>query len=391
MMKEPAVILKKDKDKPIRNRHHWIFSGAVKSLPAFEDGAILPVRSDSGDVLGHAYFNVKSSIIGRMLSFDETAPLEAVEKNIDQALALRKTLLGEKTNACRLINAEGDNLPGLIVDRYDDVLVIQIATLGMEKLKPLVLGFLIKKISPRSIYERSNLPTRREEGLADFEGHLFGERVETVEINEDGVRFLVEILGSQKTGFFLDLREMRRLVKSLAEGRQVLNCFCYTGAFSIAALAGNAAKVDSVDSSERAIELARRNVDLNGFSKEANGFFVEDIFEFFRRKEDRPHDFIILDPPAFAKKKTDVVQACRGYKDINRLAMGKILPRGLLLTFSCSYFVNESLFQKVIFQAAAETRRKVRLLQRHHLAYDHPINIFHPESDYLKGLLLYVE
>ena len=390
-MKEPAVILKKDKDKPIRNRHHWIFSGAVGSLPAFEDGAILPVRSDSGDLLGYAYFNVKSSIIGRMLSFDKTAPLEAVEKNIDEALALRKMLLFEKTNACRLINAEGDNLPGLIVDRYDDILVIQIATLGMEKLKPLILSSLIKKISPRSIYERSNLPTRREEGLTDFEGHLYGDRVETVEIKEDGVRFLVEILGSQKTGFFLDLREMRQLVKSLAEGRTVLNCFCYTGAFSIAALAGNAAKVDSVDSSERAIELARRNFELNGFSEKANRFFVEDVFEFLRRKEDRSYDLIILDPPAFAKKKTDVVQACRGYKDINRLAIGKILPRGLLLTFSCSYFVNEALFQKVIFQAAAEARRKVRLLQRHHLAHDHPVNIFHPESEYLKSLVLYVE
>jgi len=390
-MKEPAVILKKDKDKPIRNRHHWIFSGAVRSLPAFEDGAILPVRSDSGDLLGYAYFNVKSSIIGRMLSFDKTAPLEAVEKNIGEALALRKMLHFEKTNACRLINAEGDNLPGLIVDRYNDVLVIQIATLGMERLKPLILSSLIKKISPRSIYERSNLPTRREEGLSDFEGHLYGDRVETVEIKEDGVRFLVEILGSQKTGFFLDLREMRQLVKSLAEGRTVLNCFCYTGAFSIAALAGNAAKVDSVDSSERAIELARRNFELNGFSEKANRFFIEDVFEFLRRKEDRSYDLIILDPPAFAKKKTDVVQACRGYKDINRLAIGKILPRGLLLTFSCSYFVNEALFQKVIFQAAAEARRKVRLLQRHHLAHDHPVNIFHPESEYLKSLVLYVE
>jgi 23S rRNA (cytosine1962-C5)-methyltransferase len=389
-MNEPAVILKRNKDKPIRNHHHWIFSGAVKSMPMFEDGAILPVRSDNGDLLGYAYFNRESSIIGRMLSFDETVPLEAIEKNIASALALRKTLLTETTNACRLINGEGDSLPGLIVDIYDDVLVIQIATLGMEKLKPFILDVLTTKISPRAIYEKSILPTRREEGLLDFEGHLCGERVETVEIKEDGVHFLVEILGSQKTGFFLDLREMRRLVKSLAEGRKVLNCFCYTGAFSIAALAGGAAKVDSVDSSERAIELAKRNFVLNSFSLEPNGFFVEDVFEFLRQN-DMPYDFIILDPPAFAKKKTDVVEACRGYKDINRLATHKILPQGLLLTFSCSYFVTEALFQKVIFQAAAEARRKVRLLQRHHLAYDHPINIYHPESEYLKSFLLYIE
>jgi len=389
-MKEPAVILKRNKDKPIRNQHHWIFSGAVKSLPPFEDGSILPVRSCEGDFLGYAYFNRKSSIIGRMLSFDKTPPLEAIEKNVDSALVLRKSLLDEKTNACRLINGEGDCLPGLIVDRYDDVLVIQVATLGMEKLKPFLLDLLANKISPRSIYEKSNLPARREEGLSDFEGHLYGERVETVEIKEEGLRFLVEIVASQKTGFFLDLREMRRLVRSLAKDRRVLNCFCYTGAFSIAALAGGALKVDSVDSSEQAVALARQNFILNGLSEGANGFFIEDVFEFLRQ-QNLPYDFIILDPPAFAKKKADVVQACRGYKDINRLAMHKILPKGFLLTFSCSYFVDEALFQKVIFQAAAEARRKVRLLQRHHLAYDHPINIYQPESEYLKSLLLYIE
>ena len=389
-MEKPAVILKRNKDKAIRNRHHWIFSGAVKSLPTFEDGGILPVRSDNGDLLGYAYFNRESSIIGRMLSFDETPPLEAIEKNVDSALALRKRLLDEKTNACRLINGEGDNLPGLIVDRYDDVLVVQVATLGMEKIKPFLLDLLARKISPRSIYEKSNLPTRREEGLSDFEGLLYGERVETVEIKEEGLRFLVEIIGSQKTGFFLDLKEMRRLVRSLAKGRKVLNCFCYTGAFSIAALAGGALKVDSADSSERAIALAKRNFLLNGYSEEANGLFIEDVFELLRRRE-LPYDFIILDPPAFAKKKTDVIQACRGYKDINRLAMQKILPQGLLLTFSCSHFVDEALFQKVIFQAAAEAGRRVRLLQRHHLAYDHPVNIYHPESEYLKSFFLYIE
>lgn len=390
MMKEPAVILKRNKDKPIRNRHHWIFSGAVKSLPSFDDGGILPVRSDNGDLLGYAYLNRKSSIIGRMLSFDATPPLKAIEKNVDSALALRKSLLGEKTNARRLINGEGDSLPGLIVDSYNDVLVLQVATLGMEKLKPFILDLLINKLSPRSIYEKSNLPVRREEGLSDFEGFLYGEKVETVEIQEDGLCFLVDIIGSQKTGFFLDLKEMRRLVRSLAKGRKVLNCFCYTGAFSIAALAGGSLKVDSVDSSERAIALARQNFTLNGHNEAAYSLLIEDVFEFLRRRE-LPYDFIILDPPAFAKKKTDVVQACRGYKDINRLAMQKILPKSLLLTFSCSHFVDESLFQKVIFQAAAEAHRKVRILQKHRLAYDHPINIYHPESEYLKSLLLYVE
>jgi 23S rRNA (cytosine1962-C5)-methyltransferase len=211
-----------------------------------------------------------------------------------------------------------------------------------------------------------------------------------VEIVEEGLRFLVEIPGSQKTGFYLDLREMRGLVRSLAGGRRVLNCFCYTGGFSVAALAGGASCVDSVDSSEPAISLAKRNLTLNGFSGDENRLVVADVFEFLRR-ELPAYDFIILDPPAFAKKKADVVPACRGYKDINRLALSKIGPRGLLLTLSCSHFVDETLFQQVVFQSAAEAGRGVRVIQRHRLAYDHPINLFHPESEYLRGLLLYVE
>jgi 23S rRNA (cytosine1962-C5)-methyltransferase len=389
-MKERTVILKKNRDKPIRQRHHWIFSGAVQSLPDFDDGDILPVASSDGEFLGSAYFNRKSSIIGRMLSFDRTPPLRSVEQRLLDALALRRDLVEPAGNAQRLVNGEGDGLPGLVVDRYADVLVIQVATLGMEKLKPMILGHLIRSLSPRSIYERSDLPTRREEGLPDFEGGLYGENIESVEIRENGLRFLVEIRGSQKTGFYLDLREMRTLVRTLAKGRRVLNCFCYTGGFTVAALAGGAASVDSVDSSEPAISLARRNLSFNGFSENDNHLIVADVFEFLRR-EVPPYDFIILDPPAFAKKKTDVVPACRGYKDINRLALKKTAPQGLLLTLSCSHFVDESLFQQVVFQAAAEAGREVRIIQRHRLAFDHPVNVYHPESEYLKGFLLYVQ
>jgi 23S rRNA (cytosine1962-C5)-methyltransferase len=389
-MKERAVILKKNRDKPIRHRHHWIFSGAVQSLPEFEDGDILPVLSNEGEFLGSAYFNRKSAIIGRMLCFDRTPVRQSIEQSLLGAIAMRKELVEPAGSAQRLVNGEGDGLPGLVVDRYGDVLVIQVATLGMEKLKPVILGHLLAALSPRSIYERSDLPTRREEGLPEFQGHLYGEKVDNVEIVEDGLRFLVEIPGSQKTGFYLDLREMRGLVRSLAGGRRVLNCFCYTGGFSVAALAGGASCVDSVDSSEPAISLAKRNLTLNGFSGDENRLVVADVFEFLRR-ELPAYDFIILDPPAFAKKKADVVPACRGYKDINRLALSKIGPRGLLLTLSCSHFVDETLFQQVIFQSAAEAGRGVRVIQRHRLAYDHPINLFHPESEYLKALLLYVE
>jgi len=389
-MSERAVILKKGRDKAVRNRHHWVFSGAVAFLPEFEPGEILPVRSAGGELLGHAYFNPRSSIIGRMLSFGDGPPLEAVEKNIDSALALRRGLLDEATNACRLINGEGDSLPGLVVDKYADILVLQVATLGMEKLKPKIVAWLAEKAQPRSIYEQSRLPTRREEGLPDFEGWLIGAPVEEVEIRENGLRFIVEPTGSQKTGFFLDLRMMRELVSSLAKGRRLLNCFSYTGAFSVAALAGGAASVDAVDSSPAAMDLARRNFALNGLPLEGSSFIVDDVFGFLRRAGSA-YDLIILDPPAFAKKKTDVVRACRGYKDINRLALQKTAPGGLLLTFSCSHFVEAGLFQQVVWEAAVEASRRVRILQRHRLACDHPINIFHPESEYLKSLLLYVE
>jgi 23S rRNA (cytosine1962-C5)-methyltransferase len=325
-----------------------------------------------------------------MVSFGQRAPLESIQENLAAAIALRQTLVEPGTNACRLVNGEGDGLPGLVVDRYDDVLVVQVTTRGMEKLKPVILDQLVKTLSPRSVYEKSNLPTRREEGLAEFEGRLYGEELAEMAIREDGYRFLVEIPGSQKTGFFLDLREMRRLVRSIASGRKVLNAFCYTGAFSIAALAGGAASVHSVDSSRSAIDLAKRNLALNGFSEEGNRLETADIFEFLRRRMP-PYDFIILDPPAFAKKKADKIPACRGYKDINRLALQKITAKGLLLTFSCSHFVDEKLFRQVVFQAAAEAGREARIIQKHRLALDHPINIFHPESEYLKGLLLYIE
>jgi len=389
-MDKPAVILQPGKDKAIRNHHHWIFSGAVKTLPAFENGSLLPVRSADGEFLGQAYFNKECSIIGRMVSFDDSPPLEVIEKNLGQAVALREAFFEASTNAYRLVNGEGDKIPGLIVDRYRDVLVLQVSTLGLEKLKPFILEVLTRLTAPRSIYEKSNLPSRREEGLPMFEGLLQGEPVGTVEILENGLRFLVDIVHSQKTGFYLDQREMRHLVRSLAAARKVLNAFSYTGGFSVFALAGGARAVDSVDTSERAIELARENCRTNGFADETARFYVADVFDFIRERS-LDYNLVILDPPAFAKKKSEVVQACRGYKDIHRIVFEKIPPRSLVLTFSCSYFVDETLFRQVIFQAAREAARDVRLLQRHHQAYDHPLNICHPESEYLKGFLLYVE
>jgi 23S rRNA (cytosine1962-C5)-methyltransferase len=385
-----SVTLKPGKDKAIRNRHHWIFSGAVERLPEFENGAVLPVRSAQNDLLGHAYFNRHSSIIGRMISFGKKAPDDALRESVDQAVALRRRVFDpEATNAVRLINAEGDHLPGLVADLYGDVLIVQVATLGVEKLKPLLLELLAAAVKPRSIYERSDLSSRREEGLPEFEGLLCGEPVGRVRVVEEGLPFWVDVLHSQKTGFYLDQREMRKLARDLARGRQVLNAFSYTGAFSVYALKGGAVRADVVDSSESAIGLAQENFELNGLPSDAGIFFTADVFQFLR-EPDLDYDFIILDPPAFAKRKTDVVQACRGYKDINRLAIQRVRPQGLIMTCSCSHFVDAGLFQQVVFQAAGEAGRRVRILQRHRQALDHPVNIYHPETEYLKGLLLYV-
>jgi 23S rRNA (cytosine1962-C5)-methyltransferase len=386
-----AVVLKPGRDKAVRHRHHWIFSGAVRDLPDFEDGAILPVRAAGGELLGHAYFNRRSSIVGRMVSFGEEPPEAAVRRGLDRALALRARFFDPAvTNAVRLINAEGDGLPGLVADLYDDVLVLQVATLGMDRLKPLVVEHLAAALKPRAIYEGSDMPARREEGLEDAVGWLAGEPVERVRILENGVPFWVAPAGGQKTGFFLDQRGSRRLVRDCAHGRCLLNAFAYTGSFSVCALLGGAVRADSIDTSAAALSLAKDNFELNGLASDAGVFFTADVFEFLRAPA-LDYDFIILDPPAFAKKRTDVVAGCRAYKDVNRLALQRVRAPGLVLTFSCSHFVDETLFQQVVFQAAHEAGRRVRIVQRHRQAFDHPVNIYQPETAYLKGFLLYVD
>lgn len=388
-MHSKGVILRPGKDKAIRQRHHWIFSGAIASIPEGEDGSLWPVYSAEGHLLGTGYFNRNLSLIGRMVSFDATPPLEAMREHLEQAIQLRRALFDDAlTNAYRLVNGEGDLLPGLIVDRYGPVLVIQISTLGMERLRDFIVEQLQKMLHPKTIYEKSHMTSRREEGLADFQGIVFGEEVKNLEIRENGLRFTVSILEGQKTGFFLDHREMRALTREYAKGKRVLNCFAYTGGFSVYAASGGARQVDTVDVSGHAMELARRNMALNGFHDQK--FFTADVFDFLREKE-LPYDFVILDPPAFAKHQRDKISACRGYKDINRLAMQKMPKHSLLLTSSCSYHVDSELFQKVVFQSAVEAGRVVRILGRHRLAADHPINLCHPEGDYLKSLLLYVE
>ncbi len=385
------LILKSGKEKPIRHRHHWIFSGAIQSLPPGDDGEIVQVVSATGDLLGHAYVNRRTSIVGRMINFGSGDPEAAIRKSIDRAIHCRESLFDTTvTNAYRLIHGEGDGIPGLTVDRYDDVLVIQVLTLGIERLKPMIIEHLKERLKPRCIYEKSKLPGRKEEGLPEKESLLWGSDTDEIEILELGHRFLVSVHRGQKTGFFLDQREMRRLVGIHAKGKRVLNCFGYTGGYSVYALHGGATAVDTVDISNDAIALAVRNSIVNGFSDDRHRGITADAFEYLRT-DPLHYELIILDPPAFAKKKTDVVSACRGYKDINRLAMEKMPPGSLLVTSSCSYHVDEKLFQTVVFQAALEAKRDVRIISRHAQAADHPVNIYHPEGEYLKSLVLFVE
>lgn len=391
MNKRPGAILKPGRDKAIRQNHHWIFSGAIKSLPSFEDGDVLPVYSFDGQLLGSGYFNRRSGIIGRMLTFDSAPYLETLEERLEAAIVLRTELFkGKETNAYRLVNGEGDGIPGLILDLYDQVLVLQSSTRGIDRLKPWLVEWANRRLKPKTIYEKSLLPSRREEGLEDIQGYLSGVQEPIITFKENGLQFKSSLVDSQKTGFFLDQREMRQWVKELTKGKRVLNAFSYTGGFTVYALSGGATFVDTVDISKHAIEAAKEHVALNGWEVKNDFFYAEDLFIFLRQHH-LDYDFVILDPPAFAKRQKDVVQACRGYKDINRLAMLKMPPRSMLLTCSCSHHVNEELFQQVLFQAALEARRKVRIIGRHRLAPDHPINMYHPEGEYLKSYLLYLE
>lgn len=383
------VILKAGKEKALKNHHHWIFSGAIDKWPAHENGDVLNVLSSKNEFLGSGYFNRKASIAGRMLAFDDRAPNVAIKEHLHQAWLLRNQFFQANTNAYRLVNGEGDFLPGLVIDRYDDVFVIQITTLGMHRFLPLIQEFLVKTFQPRTIIEKSTGPARKEEGLLPSQGFLYGEEISEVVVKENDLKLIVNPMEGQKTGFFLDHREMRYWVRELAKDKSVLNCFSYSGGFSLNALSGGAKKVTSVDISESAIALARRNVTLNGFKEELSHAQVGDVFQFLR-EDALNYDIIILDPPAFAKKAKDVIQACRGYKDINRLAMQKMPAGSLLLTCSCSYYVDEELFQKVLFQAAVEAKRNVRIVGSHRQAFDHPINICHKESDYLKSFLLHI-
>lgn len=385
-----TIRLKPGKEKPILNRHHWIFSGAITAPVSVEPGDLVKVVTHRGETLGIAYYNKAASLAARMIAFGEQKPEEAIVEALKDAKMLRSHFIPSKTNCYRLVNGEGDRVPGLIVDKYGDVLVLQVNTQGIEKLKPLIVEKLVSLFSPVCIYEKTSGSHLKHEGLSPKEAVIWGTFPSSpLEVLENGLKFLVDTVKGQKTGFFLDMREMRQMIRERSKNRKILNCCSYTGGFSVYALSGGALQVDSVDSSREAIETAQKNCLLNGFTQGAS-YFCEDVFDFLK-KTPPIYDLIILDPPAFAKQAKDVNAACRGYKELNRLAFKKLPKHSMLLTASCSYFVPPALFQQVVFQAASEANRQVKIIARHQMAPDHPLNLHHPEGEYLKSLFLWID
>lgn len=385
------VILKPGREKSVLNRHPWVFSGAILKVEGrFEAGDIVAVYSAGGQLLGRGFLNPASDIRVRMLSFsaEETIDAGFFRHKLQRAIRLRRQIFDEQTNVYRLVHADGDFLPGLIVDHYAGHLVVQFNALGTFRLRGLMQEILQELVAPLSILDRSERRALRREGLSAWEPFHVGETPPVVEVRENGLRFRVDLQGGQKTGFFIDQRENRKMLGERASGRKVLNCFAYSGGFSVYA-ARQGATVTSVEIHKGALELARENFALNNLDAAQHRFCDANVFDFLR-SADSDFDVIVLDPPAFARERQKLQQAARGYKDINRLAISLVKNGGLVLTCSCSGFVSWDLFQKIVFSAAQEAGRDVQILDKPAQPADHPLNIYHPEGEYLKTLLLRV-
>ena len=387
------MILKSGRDKSLLRRHPWIFSGAVQSVDAgAQSGDVLTVRSEDGRFLASAAYSEKSQIVGRVLSFDERDVIDEAfyRTRVKEAIARRAHLLSQ-TDAVRLVHAESDGLPGLIADRYGSVIVVQLLTAGIDPQRELIARLLMEETSASSIYERSDADVRELEGLPARSGLIAGDDLPAeLLMLENGLTFAVDVASGHKTGFYLDQRDSRALTKSLSRDADVLNCFCYTGTMSVAALAGGAASVLSIDSSGPSLQTARRNVELNGLDPSRAEWLEADVFQALRKLRDqaKTFDLIILDPPKFAPTAHHAEKAARAYKDINLLGLKLLRPGGHLMTFSCSGGISADLFQKIVAGAALDAGLDAQIVQRLGPGGDHPISLHFPEGDYLKGLLL---
>jgi 23S rRNA (cytosine1962-C5)-methyltransferase len=389
------VILKSGKEQSIRRFHPWIFSGAIKKIegkPA--EGETVEVFSSAGEYLATGHYQV-GSIAVRIYSFHQVTPdFDFWKIKLKAALDLRSALgLTENinTNVYRLVNGEGDGMPGFIADYYNGIVVVQMHSVGMYLIREM-LAEVIKTLygdKILAIYDKSEGTIPVKAGLGIKNQFIYGDQ-SVIDIIENGCRFSIDVISGQKTGFFIDQRENRELLTRYIKGKDVLNMFCYTGGFSVYALHGGAASVDSVDSSAQAVELTRQNVGLNTGVNGMHQTYTADAFQFLNHIADK-YDVIILDPPAFAKHTDALDNALMAYKRLNAKAIEQIRPGGILFTFSCSQVVNRDNFRRSVFVAAANTGRNVRILHQLVQPPDHPVSIFHPEGEYLKGLVLEVE
>ena len=385
------LILKPGRDKSLKRRHPWVFSGAVARVqgePA--PGETVELRAASGELLALAAYSPHSRIVARVWDWKERAIdraffRERIQRAVDQRRRLPESA---RTDALRLINAEADGLPGVVADRYGDTMVMQLNSAGADRWRDIIAEALLAASDATRLWERSDAEVRELEGLGPVLGVLRGpETPGRVVISEDGLRFEVDLARGHKTGFYIDQRDNRRLVRELAAGREVLDGFCYTGGFALNAAAGAARSVTAVDSSAEALELARRNAGLN--SQPAVNWLEGDVFQLLRkfRDEGRAFDLVVLDPPKFAPTAAHVAKAARAYKDINLLAFKLLRPGGVLVTFSCSGGVSAELFQKIVAGAALDAGVEAQVFRRLGAGADHPVALNFPEGEYLKGLL----
>ena len=390
------IILRRGEEQDVYRGHLWIYNNEVeKASGPFEPGDIVDVYANggahaaAGAFLGRGYINPRSKIFVRLMTTkDEPIDHAFLRRRLEDAAALRRRL--GLVNSFRAVYGEADYLPGLIVDKFADCLVIQTLALGIDRMKAEITQILAELYHPRCIYERNDVPLREKEGLEQRTGVLYGESPGLVEIEENGLRILVDIENGQKTGYFLDQRENRAAIAPFARGAELLDCFCHTGGFALNAAKAGAKSVEAVDISARALELLRRNAALNGFdkivSKEANVFDLLKAYQTGGRK----FDTVILDPPAFCKTRAALPGAYRGYKEINLRAMKLLRPGGALVTCSCSHYMTPELFLKMLAEAAADDRRQARIIEIRYQAKDHPIAVNADESLYLKYVALQV-
>ena len=394
-MEYKKIILKKGKEESLKRLHPWVFSGAIDQWDdTIEEGDLVSVYTHDGKLIGNGHFQI-GSISVRILTFGDDAIDESFfSKRLNAAMEMRKTLdlLRDDNTSFRLVHGEGDFLPGLVIDIYGNTAVVQAHSPGMHFARNAIANALVNMPGKliENVYYKSETTLPYKAQLDAQNDYIIGGYNTNIAI-ENGLKFHVDWLKGQKTGFFVDQRENRSLLEKYSQGRNVLNMFCYTGGFSFYAMRGNANLVHSVDSSSKAIQLTNDNVNLNFPSDERHKAFAEDAFKFLQDMKKDAYDLIILDPPAFAKHKSALKNALIGYRKINAQAFEKIKSGGILFTFSCSQAVNKDQFRLAVFSAAAQSKRKVRILHQLTQPADHPINIYHPEGEYLKGLVLYVE